>query len=209
MITKKLKLIFTMETGSTESHESLFILEEALKGGITSFRLTETEAKSLEFAKECKELCRTYGVSFIVNKEIETAIALDADGVHIEFKNCAGVRERIGPSKLLGVTVNTAREAFSAVDAGANYIAVGPLFESENASSVAELELIREIVSQLPGLPVIGYGNISERKIGSVIRKGGSGVMISSVAAGEESIAEFVRRLKGQVLLSLTGVEMH
>ena len=61
---------------------------------------------------------------------------------------------------------------------------------------------------QLPGLPIVGYGGISERKIGSVIRAGASCVAVTSAIADDENPEEAARRLKGQVLLSLTGVEM-
>lgn len=197
-----------MESMDVEGRDPLVVLEEALKGGITCFQLCEQGTGWRELAAECKSLCDAYGVPFIVNGDIDLAIEIGADGIHIEHGDVSSVKERIGPDMLLGITVQTASEAFVATDIGANYIAVGPLFESKTDRHVGGLELVREIAFQLPGLPIVGFGGISERKISSVIRAGASGVAVTSAITEDEHPEEAARRLKGQALLSLTGVEM-
>ena len=69
-------------------------------------------------------------------------------------------------------------------------------------------EMIREVTSLLPGLPIVCIGGISERRAGAVIKAGASGVAVISGFSGEEDYREAASRLKGAVLLSLTGIEM-
>lgn len=197
-----------MESINIEGRDPFGVLEGALKGGITCFQLLEKGVGRREFANKCKSLCRAYGVPFIMNGDINLAIEIGADGVHIEHGDVSVVREKIGSDMLIGITVQTASEAFAATDAGADYIIVGPLFAEKPDCPVVKLELVREIAFQLPGLPIVGFGGISERKISSVIRAGASGVAVTSAIVEDESPEEAARRLKGQALLSLTGVEM-
>lgn len=69
--------------------EPLQVLRDALEGGITIFQLREkgegalTGEKRIDFAKELQALCKEYGVPFIVNDDVELALELDADGVHV------------------------------------------------------------------------------------------------------------------------------
>lgn len=208
-----------MGTTNVGEKNPLEVLESALKGGITTFQLREKGSDALvgdelkEFALQCKTLCIQYKVPFIVNDYVELALEIGADGVHIGQDDgvIADVRKKIGPDKLLGVSTHTVTEALAAVDAGANYIGVGPLYKTNSkadAMPIIGVELISEIRTQLPGIPLIGIGGISERKIGSVINAGASGVAIISAISAEDNVEEAARRLKGQVLISSTGVEI-
>ncbi|MCZ2259180.1 thiamine phosphate synthase [Sporosarcina sp. G11-34] len=218
MSNNNLKLYFVMRSKVIGGSDPLAVLEGALKGGVTCFQLREkgpdalSGAKLEEFAIQCKSLCKEYGVPFIISGDVDLAVKVGADGIHLEQEEIdfSRVREKLGQNMSLGVSVHTASEAFAAADAGASYIEIGPLFESKEKVNrpTAKLELIREVAFQLPGLPIVGCGGITERKMGSVIRAGASCVAVSSVITDAENPEEAARQLKGQVLLSLTGVEM-
>lgn len=202
-----------------DGKDLLDVLEGALKGGITAFQLREKgegafEGEALKsLAKQCQALCESYKVPFIVNDDIELALEIDADGVHIGQQDgvVADVRAKIGPDKILGVSAHTLNDALAASEAGANYVGVGPIYETFtklDADSVVGTELVHEVVRELPGLPVVGIGGISERKAGSVIHEGASGVAVISAITGAENSEEAARAIKGRILLALTGVEM-
>ena len=76
------------------------VVEEALEGGTTFLQLREKNLDSehfLEEAKELQELCRKYGVPFIVNDNVDVALAMGADGIHVGQHDMeAGSRE--GPT---------------------------------------------------------------------------------------------------------------
>ena len=60
--------------------------EEALKGGVTFVQIREKDLCREEFSKEARELkalCQAYGVPFVVNDDVELAMEVDADGVHV------------------------------------------------------------------------------------------------------------------------------
>lgn len=215
----KLQLYFIMGTTNIGNREPLQVLEDALKGGITAFQLREKGEGALvgdelrDFAKGCKTLCDAYDVLFIVNDDVDLALEIGASGVHIGQDDgvIASVRSKIGADKVLGVSTNSISEALAASDAGADYIGVGPLFETKSKADTDPItgpDIIKEIVEQLPGLPIVGIGGITERKAGKVIRRGASGVAVISAILGEDNVEEATRKMKGQLLLALTGVEM-
>ena len=140
MSNNRLKLYFVMGSMNVEGRNPLTVLEGALKGGVTCFQLSEKGLGALvgeelkEFAQRCKFLCAEYRALFIINGDVDLAVEIGADGVHIEQKgeDYSVIREKIGSNMLLGITTHTASDAFAAADAGASYIGVGPVFESKS-----------------------------------------------------------------------------
>ena len=208
-----------MGTANTAGRDPFFVLEEALKGGVTCFQLREKGPGALEgeelldFATRCKQYCHRYKVPFIVNDDVDLALQVGADGIHLgqDDGDISSVRDRIGPSMLLGVSTHNVAEALAAAEAGADYIGIGPVYGTKSktdAQPVIGPGMIREIALLLPGLPMVGIGGISERKIGAVIQAGASGVAVISAIAGQENPQEAARRMKGAVRIALTGAEM-
>ena len=82
-------LYFIMGTVNLAGRDPLHVLEEALKGGVTSFQFREKGPGALTgeelkaFALACKQLCEQYSVPFIVNDDVDLAIEVGADGIHI------------------------------------------------------------------------------------------------------------------------------
>ena len=85
-------------------------VESALKGGASFIQLREKEDMALDHdaylqeALEIGKLCRSYGVPFVLDDEVELAIEADADGVHVgqEDMEAGRVREKLGKEKILG-----------------------------------------------------------------------------------------------------------
>ncbi len=105
-------------------------VEAALKGGVTCVQLREKEMDETAFLQEAKDicaLCHRYGVPFIVNDNVDVAIACQADGIHVGQEDMAAgeVRRRVGDAMLLGVSVHTVEEARRAVRNGADYLGLG------------------------------------------------------------------------------------
>lgn len=212
-------LYFIMGTLNLAGRNPLHVLEEALKGGVTCFQLREKGPGALTgkelkaFALECQQLCEQYSVPFIVNDDIDLAIEIGADGIHIgqEDGYVSAVRKKVGPEMLIGVSTHNVAEAIAAADAGADYIGLGPVYETQSKSDtqpVIGIETVSEVVSLLPGLPIVAIGGISERKASAVIKAGASGIAVLSAISGSENPGEAAIRLKAAVLLSLTGIEM-
>jgi thiamine-phosphate pyrophosphorylase len=111
--------------------------EEALKGGATFLQLREKTLDRQAFRKEAleiKELCRRYGVPFVLDDDVELAAETGADGVHVGQSDMeAGkVREKLGRDKILGVSAQTVEEAVLAERRGADYLGVGAVFSDRH-----------------------------------------------------------------------------
>ena len=109
------------------------VVEESLRGGVTMLQLREkslAEPAFLAEARELQALCRDYHVPFIVNDNVDIALAMDADGVHVGQSDMEAldVRRKLGPDKIIGVSAQTVEQALLAEKHGADYLGVGAVF---------------------------------------------------------------------------------
>ncbi|MFR7030776.1 thiamine phosphate synthase, partial [Streptococcus pneumoniae] len=107
-----LRLYFICGTTTCQGKNLYTVVEEALKGGITLFQFREKGEgaleglEKLELAIQIKELCKKYNVPFIVNDDIDLAMEIDADGVHVG-QDDIGVDEirKLMPDKIIGLSI--------------------------------------------------------------------------------------------------------
>ena len=81
------------------------VVKESLDGGVTFVQLREKhldQAHFLEEAKDLKMLCKAYNVPFVINDNVDIALEMDADGVHVGQSDmeAGDVRTKLGPDKL-------------------------------------------------------------------------------------------------------------
>ena len=97
--------------------ESLYSqVEKALKGGATFIQLREKNLGEEEFLAEAKEiarLCKSYHVPFVINDNVDIALEIDADGVHVGQGDmeAGDVRAKLGPDKIIGCLLYTSDAA--------------------------------------------------------------------------------------------------
>lgn len=142
---------------------------------------------------------------FIMNDRADLAVACQADGVHVGQDELAvpDVRRIVGAAKLIGVSTHSIQQARQAVLDGANYIGVGPVFESQTKSfdEFVGLELVGSVASEIQ-LPAFAIGGINTTNVRQVVDAGLSRVAVSSAVAHADSIADEVglfRQLLGSV----------
>ena len=198
MIEQQLQLYFIMGSTNTGATNPLDVLEAALRGGVTCFQLREKGPGALvrdekrAFAEACQILCRHHNVPFIVNDDVELAIAVDADGVHVgqDDETAAIVRERIGKDKILGVSVHNESEMLAAIGVGADYVGMGPVYATSSkadAKPVSGTAFIQKMSSLYPTMPIVGIGGITADNCEPVLKAGASGVsIISAIAAAND-----------------------
>lgn len=200
-------LYFIMGTLNCGGKDPLGLLEQALKGGIDAFQLREKGENVLageelvQFARRCHALCREYGVPFLINDDVELAMRIGADGVHVGQDDLDGaeVRRIIGEGKILGVSVHSLEEAEQAVTDGADYVGMGPVYGTKtkkDANPPAGTETIRAVTRLHPALPVIGIGGITPDNAGPVWQAGASGIAVISALAEAEDINQQIGRFK-------------
>ena len=101
-------------------------VEEALKAGVTFLQLREKDLdydSFLQIAIEIKKITDKYKIPYVINDNVDVAIACGADGVHVgqEDMDAKDVRKIIGSDKILGVSAETVEQAIKAEQSGADY----------------------------------------------------------------------------------------
>ena len=178
-------------------------VEAALQNGATCVQLREKELDEEQFlaeALEIRALCRSYGVPFIVNDNVDIAIRCAADGVHVgqEDMKAEDVRRRVGENMIIGVSAHTVEEAHRAVENGADYLGVGAVFSTATKTNVGNMpfETLREICHAVE-IPVVAIGGISKTNIMQLSGSGVDGVaVVSAIFAAEDPGSAAAEMLK-------------
>ena len=169
-------------------------VRQALEGGVSFLQLREknlSEQAFLEEAKEIQKLCREYKVPFIINDNVDLALEIDADGVHVgqDDMEAGEVRKRLGEDKIIGVSAHSVEEALRAEKCGATYLGSGAVFGSGTKKDVGTLdhEVLKEICAAVQ-IPVVAIGGISRDNILQLKGTGIDGVAV--ISAADNSAAE-------------------
>ncbi|SES90619.1 thiamine-phosphate diphosphorylase [Oceanobacillus limi] len=185
------------------------VLKDAIHGGITLFQFREKGDQALvgeekiRLAKELLEICKHYQVPFIVNDDIDLALKINADGVHIgqDDEPAEQVRKKIG-DKILGISAHNQEEVEAAINQGADYIGTGPVFPTETKKDTEAVQgtiLVQELRKQGISIPIVGIGGITPENAASVVKGGADGVSVITAISKAKSPKEQARLLKAAV----------
>ena len=177
------------------------MVEEAILGGATFVQLREKELDQealIALAKEVKQVTSRYHVPFVINDNVEVALAVNADGVHVGQEDMAAAKARqlLGPDKIIGVSCKTPEQAKKAQADGADYIGTK---KDTRALSREELQAVAEAVD----IPVVAIGGINA---GNLLELSGCGVdgvaVVSAIFAQDDprAAAEELRALSDQMV---------
>ena len=178
------------------------VVRESLDGGVTFLQLREKDLDDENFYEEAvrlQEMAKSYGVPFVVNDNVDIAVRMDADGVHVGQSDmeAGDVRALIGPDKILGVSAQTVEQAVLAEMRGADYLGVGavvPTGSKDDAADVSfeTLKAICEAVS----IPVVAIGGITLHNTPELAGSGICGIAVISAIYGQSDIYEATVSLK-------------
>ena len=178
------------------------VVKESLEGGVTFIQLREKkldEEHFLKEAKDLKELCREYHVPFVINDNVEIAIEMDADGVHVGQSDmeAGDVRAKLGPDKIIGVSAHSVEEGLLAEKHGADYLGVGAMFPTGSKADVQELsyETLKDSCAAV-SIPVVAFGGISQENVAKLAGSGICGVAVISAIYAAKNIKSAAEELK-------------
>lgn len=187
---------------------SLFVaIEEALEGGVKVVQLREKDLATrslLRMAYFLRELTSAYSAKLFINDRVDIAMAVDADGVHLggDSMPAFAARKAAGKAMLIGVSAHSIEEARKAEEEGADFITLGPIFETPSKMKYGRPlgpELLRKARGKI-SMPVFAIGGIKKEKVDTVLESGASGIALISAILGSEDIRsnteEFMRLLK-------------
>lgn len=186
----------------------LNVLEQALQSGITCYQFREKGAKSLKdptackaLAIRCRDLCRQYKVPFVIDDNVELAVDIGADGVHVGQTDMPPeqVKQRVGGNCFVGTSVNTLEQGLSAqANPFVDYFGTGPIFPTqskEDPKPVVGVEFISTIRSLGIDKPIVAIGGVTAETAAFLRTKGADGVAIISAITRSHNIPQTVKEL--------------
>jgi len=177
-------------------------VEKAIKGGVTFVQVREKNKSQQEFlkiAKKIKKITDTYSIPLVINDNIDVAIKVNADGIHIGQSDisCLEARKILGNDKIIGVTVSNLEEAKEAISSGATYLGVGAIYKSntkKEAVVVGEKELKK--IADYSTIPVVVIGGINKNTIPLLKEIKIDGYAMISPILSENNITEATKEIK-------------
>ncbi len=167
-------------------------VRSAIVGGADIIQLREKEvsdAALLAMAAELRELTDEMGILFVVNDRPDIAAIVGADGVHLGQGDIpvAEARKLLRPNAIVGRTTRNVAQAKAAVNEGADYIAIGPMYETDTkqVGPIVGPPMLREVTDAVD-LPVVPIGGIDAEKISQLVEHGAKRVCVSRAVAGAD-----------------------
>ncbi|HPF37332.1 MAG TPA: thiamine phosphate synthase [Phycisphaerae bacterium] len=194
--------------------------EAILDAGADVIQLREkglSDSALLERAQALRELTRRCGAMLVINDRADIARLADADAVHLgqEDLPVADARRILGPTILVGGSAHDEREIERMLDAGVDYLGVGPMFASGTKPEVEVrgpevLQLARRLVSnravaaegdESPPCPLVAIGGITEQNVARLFDMSGAGfaVAVCGAVIDQDDPGGAVRRLKSAI----------
>jgi thiamine-phosphate diphosphorylase len=162
------------------------VTESALRGGAATIQLRDKKrdkAAMLDSAISIREMCGKTGAVLIVNDHADIARLADADGLHVGQADLPihQARRILRPAQIVGKSNALAQEALESEADGADYVAVGAMFETQTKSNTrpAGVETLGKVKRSV-GVPVIAIGGINATNARQVIDAGADAICVAS-----------------------------
>ncbi len=174
----------------------------ALEAGLPALMLREKDLPEDEFlplAREMRALTAAHDALLIINRRLDIARAVGADGLQtgVDGIALADARRALGENALLGYSAHDPNEAIRAFADGANYVIFSPIFETPSKSGILHpvgLDALARLVHIAPG-PIIALGGIDESNLESVKQTGAKGIAVIRAIYGQADPARATKSI--------------
>ena len=202
----KLKLYLVTDPHLCASFGLLNTVNAAIKGGITMIQMRDKEASTkerIEIGRELKKILKHTEIPFIVNDDIEAAVAIGADGIHVgqSDERTIEVRNKIGKEKIVGLSCETTQDARDADPALVDYIGISPVFPTKTKldfNSHIGLDGISDIVNAT-SLPSVAIGGLKREHCSEIFIRGCKGMAVVSAICGKEDPCKETKLLHAEI----------
>lgn len=179
------KLMLVTHRESYPLADYLAFIEQCVSSGVSSVQLREKEASPaflLEFASKLKSLLDHYNIPLIINDDLELALAINAQGLHLGQTDGSPelARQRLGPNKLLGLSIESEDDLQRANRCVVDYVAASAVFPTQHKKNIRTtwgLDGVRSL-SQRSTHPMIAIGGIDQHNVSEVIAAGAKGIAV-------------------------------
>ena len=194
----------------SKGKDNIEVVQQMIAAGIRIIQYREKEKNMKQKYEQClkiRELTREAGVFFIVNDHVDLAMLVQADGVHLGQDDLPidDARQLTGQDMVIGLSTHSPEQAADAVARGADYIGVGPIFQTYTKKDVCSpvgFEYLEHVVSSNLSIPFVTIGGIKAHNISQVISRGAECVALVTEIVGADNIgmkiAEIRRTIRRQ-----------
>ena len=181
------------------------ILKQAAQAGVKAVQLREKDLTPVELfrmAEDVQDCCSRYGTKLLINDRADVAAAVGAAGVHLTEHSmpAAAARRILGDEALIGVSAHHEEGVRAAEGDGADFVMLGPVFQSPSHPRVPPLGLhaFEKLVSQTR-VPVFALGGVTPENVAQCLAAGAAGVATISAIIGAKSVRSAVRAFKREM----------
>jgi thiamine-phosphate pyrophosphorylase len=191
---KQLAAYFVCGTQDIPGQQLTTVLKRALTAGITAFQYRDkgasrlTASERLTLGEQLHALCEAAGVPFIVDDDVDLALALGADGIHVGQSD-TGIQQvvtAVSQQMFVGLSCSTLAEVRVANQvAGLAYLGSGPIFPTSSkadADPVVGLANLQELVTA-SSRPIVAIGGITAAQLPALAKTGVAGAAVISMLA--------------------------
>lgn len=189
------------------SEHLLRILHSALQAGISCYQLRDKGEFSLQnspslqkqLAKDCQKLCQQHRVPFIVNDDVDLALDIGADGIHVgqTDRSVFEISQAIKRPMIIGLSVNTVEQARRSDDiAAVDYFGVGPVFATNSKADHRPpigLNFVQTLRNQGIKKPIVSIGGVKPQHVSTLRQNGAQGVAVISAITQADDVAAVVQ----------------
>ena len=179
-------------------------IQMALAAGADIIQIREkhlSDREVVEYGKQVREWTWEANALLIMNDRPDLAVLIDADGVHVgqEELSVREARRILGPDRIIGVSTHNLEQAKQAMDDGADYLGVGPVFPSRtktfSESELAGLDFVRQVAEAIT-LPWFAIGGITPENFLELKAAGAQRIAVSHAVCGSDSPGEVIAKFK-------------
>ena len=208
MLTLSSRLLVVTDRHQTNGRPLVPLLQRVLTAGIPAIQLRERDLSARELvtlAREVQALTASHRSQLLINDRIDVALALEGVGVHLRSNSLpvSVARQMLGTQRLLGISVHSVEEAVQAESQGADYIVLGPIYETPSKQMFGPPLGIHtlEKACRLVRIPIIGIGGVTAARAREMRRAGAFGAAVITAILGATDVESAARELLDAVTL--------
>ena len=178
------------------------VVKAMIAGGAKIIQYREKNISLKQMYEDClliRELTKKSDVMFIVNDEITIAQMVNADGIHLGQDDLPlpEVRKIVGEEMILGLSTHSPEQAIEAVELGADYIGVGPIYTTQTKENVCDAvgyEYLEWVVENID-LPFVAIGGIKVHNLDNILQRNAQCVAMVTEIIEADNIKKTVKKI--------------
>jgi thiamine-phosphate pyrophosphorylase len=207
MLTFPSRLLVVTDRHQTKGRPLVPLLQQVLAAGTPAIQLRERDLSARELvalARDVQTLAAAHRSQLLINDRIDVALTLEGAGVHLRSNSLPipVARQLMGAQRLLGISVHSIEEAVLAESQGADYIILGPIYETQSKQMFGPpLGIHRlEKACRAVRIPIIGIGGVTAVRASEMRHVGAFGVAVIAAILGATDVEYATRELLDAVM---------